>query len=191
MPLKGSQFNCKRARTKNRRDALAESDSDRSEKQGICAPSRRRRVPASSPGLRLASAASPFSPPLAIALWIQAMRKTARSVPNAGMTRIRFKGFFSVPFALAPWRALLLLASPFPERRRRVARRTSRRIITTGGTPLGTPLMLLQKREKDKKNRRRAAPAVSQLTGRRALSPPLPINAAHESIAHLFGKICA
>ena len=30
-----------------------------------------------------------------------------RSVPNAGMTRIRFKGCISVPNALAPWRVLL------------------------------------------------------------------------------------
>ncbi len=29
------------------------------------------------------------------------------SVPGAGMTRIRFKEYISVPFALVPWRALL------------------------------------------------------------------------------------
>jgi len=32
--------------------------------------------------------------------------RQCRSVPNAGMTRIRFEGCFSVPFAIAPWRAL-------------------------------------------------------------------------------------
>jgi hypothetical protein len=39
---------------------------------------------------------------------VLAMRKTATFRPCAGMTRIRFEGFFSVPFALAPWRVLLV-----------------------------------------------------------------------------------
>ena len=50
------------------------------------------------------------------------------SVPGAGMTRIRFKEYISVPFALVPWRALLAFAGAENERSRpaeRGARRTN------------------------------------------------------------------
>ncbi len=83
---------------------------------------------------------------------ILAMRKTAVFRPCAGMTRIRFEGFISVPFALAPWRVLLVHPTD-TEGNRRVARRTSRRPMATGGTPLGTLIMLHQFRRADKKNR--------------------------------------
>ena len=43
-------------------------------------------------------------------------KRLTRSVPNAGMTRIRFKGSISVPYALAPWRVLLSSSGCFRSR---------------------------------------------------------------------------
>ena len=63
------------------------------------------------------------------------------SVPGAGMTRIRFKEYISVPFALVPWRALLAFADAkirYPARPSEVRVARTCRTLTTGGTPLGT-----------------------------------------------------
>jgi len=72
----------------------------------------------------------------------------------AGMIRIRFKGFVSVPIALAPWRALLFEHSPGGLPLGKVledTRRTSCRPMATGGTPLGTKLSCLKFADKTRK----------------------------------------
>ncbi len=56
----------------------------------------------------------------------------------AGMTRIRFKESLSVPYALAPWRAVPNALTSLQKQIRWNTRRTRRRPKATGGTPLGT-----------------------------------------------------
>ena len=51
------------------------------------------------------------------------------SVPGAGMTRIRFKEYISVPFALVPWRALLAFADAKVDTRHGRARCASHELV--------------------------------------------------------------